>query len=699
MKKFIVLACTITLTLAAFAGGNLVPLVNPKNIRIIRDQWGVPHIYANTDEEVAYGLAWATAEDDFSSMQENFYTARGRLAEVKGKDGAIMDFLAGVLGVRQTVEKYYKPGVFSAKFERVLGAYVQGVNDYARKHPDQLHLKDALPVTKEDILCGYVMGLALMTNVQFSILKITEGSIGKTSLASPKGSNGFAVNGSKTTDGYPYLGINSHQPLAGPYSWYEAHLHSNEGWNILGGTFPGGVTIFHGANENLGWAHTVSFADYDDVYKLKMHPTDKLKYWFNGSWLTLIKKEVKLKVKLFWFIKIPVKKKFFQSVYGPVLESKGEYYALRFPAAFDIRCCEAWYEMNKSKNLDEFKAVLAKQELPGLNIVYADKFNNIFYTDNGHFPKRDPHYNWWKVLPGDTSATLWRAGDYYPFSDMVQVTNPACGYLFNNNNTPFHCSAPADNPNPKNYILAPYYFPYENNRSLRTAYLFANSGKLSYDDFKKLKFDQQFMHPAYNYAMENIETVMNLDPRKYPQIRESIEALRQWNHRCDVNNKEAALITLVVHDVINQLVKEGNFPATRARIKESFIVKCVENAQKHLKDHFGTVRVPLGDLQKLVRGDKALPIGGIPDVIAAMMCKPWKNGMLQADVGESYIELVRFTPNGPVIESVSPYGSSNVPGDKHYDDQMELFVNHKLKKMSMDYQEILKNKERLYRPG
>ena len=97
--------------------------INNKNIKIIRDAYGVPHIYANTDEEVAYGLAWATCEDDFISVQENILTARGRLAEVKGKDGAIMDFLCNFVGARNSVDKLYDSS-FSPKFKNVLSFFM-----------------------------------------------------------------------------------------------------------------------------------------------------------------------------------------------------------------------------------------------------------------------------------------------------------------------------------------------------------------------------------------------------------------------------------------------------------------------------------------------------------------------------------------------------------------------------------------------
>lgn len=672
--------------------------INPKNIKIIRDKWGVPHIYGKTDEEVAYGLAWATCEDDIQSMRENLLTARGRLAELKGKDGAIMDFLCAFIGARESVDKNYDKS-FSPKFKNILSAYVLACNNYIKKHPEIEQMHDLLPITEKDMIVGYTIGLALMTNVPFTLMKISNGTLKTDMLAAPKGSNGFAVNSAKTKDGRTYLGINSHQPLEGPYSWYEAHVHSDEGWDMLGGTFPGGVTIFHGVNQYLGWAHTVSMADHDDVYLLRMHPTEKHKYYFDGKWLDLVEKKVKLKVKLFWFIKIPVTKTFYESVYGPVMEKDGKYFAMRFPSSFDIRGAEQWYHMNKAKNLEEFQQALKMMALPGLNIVYADRDDNILFIDNGHFPKRDKHYNWWNVLPGDTSATLWKANDYYPYDSLVKVINPKCGYIFNNNNTPFNCTSKEDNPVKSGSPLAPYYFAYDDNRSLRTSYLFRNSGKISYDEFKNIKYDQTFLNPAYNYAMINIEDILHLDVKKYPQLKESIEVLNKWDRSADMNNKQAAIVALIIRHVIDRLIDEGHFPATKTKIKEWFLVQCVEEAQEHLKKHFGTLEVPLGDLQHLVRGKKELPIGGIPDVIAAMWIKEHKNGVYKADAGETYIELAQFTKDGPIIESISPYGASNVEGNKHYDDQMDLFVQKKCKKMSMKYEEIMKEKESIYHPG
>jgi acyl-homoserine-lactone acylase len=692
MNRLLLLILMLTLSTSLFAK------IIPENIQIVRDQWGVPHIYAPTDEEVAYGLAWATAEDDFKSMQENYLAVRGRLAEVKGKDGAIMDFINAFLGTKELVAAKYD-SAFSPKFKAILEAYCEGINAYAAKFPEEKLLKkDLWPVTPHDIIGGYVMGMALMTNIQYSIIKIFEGTLEVSSnLASPKGSNGLALSGIRTKDGYPYLAINSHQPLEGPFSWYEAHLHSDEGWNILGATFPGGVTIFHGANEYLGWAHTVNFSDLNDVYRLTMHPEKKGFYKFDGNWLQLEEKVVPLKVKI-GPIKLPVKRKFYMSVYGPTLEKDGKYYALRFPANMDIRAAEQWYQMNKAQNFDQFETALKKQALTGLNIIYADRENQIFFLDNGQFPKRQKGFDWWNVLPGDTSATLWKANDYYPYESLIQLKNPQSGYVFNTNNTPFVATADPYNFSKDSTELTPFYGKFINNRSMRMQELMQEKDKYSYEDFKRVKFDNVIRKNAYTSSIANLEAILTTSPAQFPKLADFLKVLNQWDRVADTNSTGATAAALTMNILINKLVKTTKFPFEETVVSEQLMETSFTEARDHLMKYFGTVEVPLGRFQRLVRGNKELPLGGVPDVITSMWVSPYKNGRYKADAGESYIELVRFTPDGPIIESVSPYGTSNKPESKHYDDQMELFLNKKLKSMSMNKETILKEAERIYHP-
>ena len=668
--------------------------INPENISIIRDNWGVPHIYAPTDEEVAYGLAWATAEDDFKTVQETLMPIRGLLGRHKGIAGAALDFAVEFIDVHPIVEEKYESDL-SPKFKRIAEAYAAGANAYAEKHPKEVICKKLFPVTGKDIIKSYVLALTLLSSVQDDLGRIVTGKINLYETG-PKGSNGMAVNGQKTTDGQTYLAINSHQPLEGPYCWYEAHLVSEEGMNILGATLTGGMHIFVGANEYLGWTHTVNHADFTDVYKLEMHRREPLKYFFDGKWETLEMRKVKLKVKLLG-IPISVKRKIYRSKHGPVLKSKnGDFYAVRFPSNQIITGPEQWYRMNKATNFEEFKEALSMLGVCTTNVIYGDREGNIFYAGLGLFPKRNPKFDWKKVLPGHSSEAVWES-DFHTFDEIAKLENPPSGYVFNSNNTPFNATASRDNLNPDDYYSTFGYMTGENNRSLRFSRLLSTPGKISYEDFKRIKYDGKWDTPAHVYSLKNLELLLNLKPEKYPEIAESVQILNRWNRETDIKSTGASLFSLTYFYMQADLSKRGIYP-NEFELTEPYLVKMLAKAQKHLKKHFKTVRVPLGDLQQHIRGDKKLPIWGTQEVITAMYGQPGKKGKFKIFAGESYISLVRFSKDGVEIESVSPYGASNHPESPHYDDQMELYVAKKLKKMSLKKDEVLENAKRIYRP-
>ncbi|MCB9292649.1 MAG: penicillin acylase family protein [Lewinellaceae bacterium] len=679
---FIILHCTL---FAQF---------DPDNITIARDKWGVPHIFAPTDAEVAYGFAWATAEDDFATMQKQILPLKGLMGRVSGKDGARLDVAAHILDARAIVEARYEQDL-SPDFRKVLEAYAAGVNAYARQHPKEVLHRKLFPVTGQDIIQSYVLGMALMSGVGRELGNILGGKY----KAPPRerGSNAFAIAPEKTADGKTYLVNNSHQPLEGLNSWYEAHLCSEEGWNILGGTFPGGVTIFLGANPHLAWAHTLNYPDFADVYALEMHPAEKGMYRFDGRWEKLAPFPVKARVKILGRLAIGAKQKFYKSKYGVTFETPNGYFALRFPANRDIRAAEQWYRMNKAANLEEFRAALRLQGITCTNIVYADKEGHIFYISNGRFPKRNPAYDWQAVLPGDTSATLW-ADDYYPIDSLPQVLDPASGYVYNCNHTPFLSSGTADNPAlqgipPSMGFQGPDGLT---NRGVRLGALLEQSGKISYEGLKKMKYDQAYHEPMQ--AAPKLEAIFHLDPEKYPDIAESIRLLQGWDRVAGKDSEAASVMILAFYHLQATLKDRRSFKAGD-ELDEAKLAEAVRHAQNHLEKHFGSRNVPLGDLQRHARGEVDLPYGGGPDVLAAVRSRPYRNGRLRAYTGDSYIQLVRFSADGPEIESVVPYGTSAKPGSPHYTSQMELFVNQQLKAMTLDREQVLREAVRVYAPG
>lgn len=209
------------ISLASFAQ------INPEKINIVRDQWGVPHIFAKTDAEVAYGLAYANAEDDFKTMQLTMLIGKGMLGKLKGKDGAAADYAVQLLRCREIVNEKYDTDL-SEDFKKLISGYVQGINAYAKNHPTEILVKKSFPITTKDYMTSITFSLCVISGADRELGSLFKGNNKTLESFKAAGSNAFAVSSSKTTDGKTYLNINPHQPLEGPVAWYEAHLVSEE---------------------------------------------------------------------------------------------------------------------------------------------------------------------------------------------------------------------------------------------------------------------------------------------------------------------------------------------------------------------------------------------------------------------------------------------------------------------------------------
>ena len=680
-----------TLVITTLCFYNVFSQINPDKIDIVRDEFGVPHIFAKTDAEVAYGLAWAHAEDDFETIQIGYLAGNNLLSKHLGNVGLGADFISQFIGSEDLFESKYDSDI-SSEYKNIVKAYALGLNSYAREHPDEVFVEDLFPVNEKKMMRYAQLQLFISSNGDKWVSNIIDNKLSYNFSKEEqyKGSNTFAFNSTKTKDGSTYLAINTHQPLDGPVSWYEAHLCSEEGTNILGALFAGTPNILIGTNENLAWAHTVNQPDKTDVFALEMHPDKKLQYRVDGTYLKLEEKKAKLRFK-FLGIPLSIKKKFYKSIYGPTLKNKSGFYSVRTPALFEIRALEQWWRMNKAKNFTEFYKVLKMKALPGYNIGYADKNDTIFYISNGLIPKRAKNYDWASVVPGNTRKTLWT--ESYEIEELPQVVQPKSGYFYNANHTPFKSSAEEDNPDPTNFDSNMGFETYDNNRSTRLKQLIDEYEKLDYDDFKLIKYDRQYPRP-YTFNWMDIHYLELLDSKKYPDIEMLIERLQAWDRKANKNSLGAGTFA-VLYDQLrpfySKIPEPKIFPA-------SYIIQALRNTKKYLLKYFNTTEVKLGDYQKLVRGSKELPIFGLPDVITAMSSRPYKDGKVKVVSGESYIELIRFTDKGPEIESVISYGSSDHPDSKHYDDQMEMYSNFKTKKMTLNKDSVYKNAKKIYNP-
>ncbi len=663
-------------------------LINVNNIQIVRDSFGVPHIFGKTDAEVGYGLAWANAEDDFESMQHVIIPAKGLMGKVLGKKGAAGDYAFALFRCKEITEE--KWSTLSPDYIKVLHAYVQAINKYAATHPKEVLAKSIFPVTEKEFISSSVLALTIFNGAGNALERIFSNHLFALPELNEKGSNSIAIHSIKTESKENYLLVNAHQPNTGAQSFYEAHVCSEEGWNALGGLLAGGTSILHGVNEHLGWAHTVNQADRLDIFQLEMNPANKLQYKFDGEWIDLEKKKIKLSIK-----GIPVKigKYVYWSKYGATMKNKQGFFSIRVGANMRIGALDQWYQMNKAKNYTEFYNILSKQELSMFNIMYADNRDTVFYVNNALMPIRssDKKYNWKNVVVGNTSSTLWT--NFRSIKDAPQYINPRSGFLFNTNHSSFLATGEKDNLKAANFPWQDGWETLENNRSKRFIELMPIDKKINMDQLKSIKFDTH-LPKGFNYTYF-IDSIFYLNENEFPLYAKVINTLKNWDRSGDVKSKGAAIFLLAYLHLKKKLQWEQ--PRFITKIEA---IETVQYIQEYLGKHFGKTDIVLGDLQKLVRGDKNWPLGGFPDLLASQWTAPFKDGMLQSIGGDGYIMFIRFPKNEmPIIETVNMYGASAHKESKHFDDQVALYLHNKTKKMTLNKQEVFKNAERIYHPG
>ena len=662
--------------------------IDPKTVTIARDSFGVPHIFAKTDPQVSYGLAWAHAEDDFKSLQMVALPSKGLMGRALGKDGVAGDYAFALFRCREITEE--KWNTLSPAFLRLIEGYVQGINDYAKAHPEEVLVKQLFPMTLKEYIASSVLALTIFNGGDRALRSIFANNVNPLIDYDKMGSNAIAIHPSRTTTGEAFLAINAHQPNEGPEAFYEAHVNSEEGWNALGGLLAGGPCILHGVNENLGWAHTVNFCDRLDIYQLQINPKNPDQYMFDGVWTDLEKKKIKLHIK---GVPIPVSRDLYWSKYGATMKNEQGTFAIRLGANMEIRVLEQWYTMNKAQNFTQFYKAISMQGLSMFNIMYADRNDTIFYINNALMPIRDPSpaYDWKKTLPGNTSKTLWTK--FYGIRELPQYVNPSSGFLFNTNHSSFYATAPENN------LLASAFSPTSNwetnhnNRSKRFLELMPSAGKIDFDRFKRIKFDRQF--PAVFEFPYSIDSLFLMKRANYPQYDTLLRNVQEWDRRGVPESKGAAAFLMVYEKVSRAMRGKDSRALTMAECE-----KLLHDIQDQMMKTYSTTDLALGDIQKLVRGDKEFPGPGLPDLLSPEWGVATANGKRKITGGDAYVALVRFPKQGlPIIETVNTYGASAKKGSPHFDDQVSLFLQQKTKTMTLDKSKVLATAKRIYHPG
>ena len=676
------------------------------DVTILRDSYGVPHIFGQTDADTAYGLGYAHSEDDFLTIQQAFVAARGKLGVAYGPEAAPNDYMVQLLRIWDVVDAKY--ATIPPDIQAILSGYADGLNHYAALHPDEVLLPELFPVTGQDIAAGFIHRLPLFFGLDGALGELfaderqrdvaEKGGAALIPISTRYGSNTMSISPLRTANGETFLAVNAHQPWEGIATWYEAHMHSEEGLDMVGGLLPGSPIITHGHNRDLGWAFTVNSPDLVDVYVLEINPDDPNQYRFDGEWLSLEVRDAPITVTLVGRLRWTVHEEVLWSVYGPTVRQDHGTYSIRFAGMGEISQAEQFVRMNKATSLDEWMAVMENGTLPMFNVGYADKEGNIFYVYNGLFPQRAEGYDWQQYLPGDRSETLWDS--YLPFEQRPQVLNPPSGFVQNSNNGPFQTTSDPYNPNPADFSTTIGMDLGMSNRALRTLALYEADESITEAEFYAYKYDM-FYAPESDVAQVVAQLLAAPTPND-AHVQQALAILAEWDLQANpesVGTTIAILTLSFVHDHpdvemdISEMVG-GVFP-------EQATVDGLQQAVELLMEQFGRVDVAWQDVNRLVRGDVDLGLGGAPDVLHAVYGELEDNGRFHGIAGDSYILMVTWDGNGRVrSQSIHQYGSATLDVDSpHYADQAPIFARRELTAVWFDEADIRAHLESEYQPG
>ena len=672
---------------------------------IIRDDFGVPHIYGRTDADVAYGVAIAHSEDDFTTLQDVVAMSRGRYGAIAGEEGAAVDYAYHLLDARGTAEREW--GKLPADTRALLDAYAVGLNDYARDHPGEVKLGNLFPVNGVDIAAGFALRQPFFFGLDRYMGPLVAGdplppeygpslsgdsakppiddaprimdhsakTPEKTALARPvpmgedaefAGSNAFAVAPEKS-GGPTILVSNSHQPWRGGVAWYELIVQSGEGWHYAGANFPGSPFPFLGHNENLGWTNTVNTPDMIDIYKLVLDDSGK-RYRLDGKWYDLEATGITLPVRFGPFT-LPIRRTVYRSVHGPVIKNDQGAFALRYGGIGSIGQLDAYYRLNKAKTYDEWHEILSRGQVPSTNFIYGDRQGNIAYIYNAAIPERQEGPDWRNVLPGDDSKLIWdRTVDY---DSLPQYLNPASGWLMNANNTPFYAAGagsdlPLDSVSPVMGVELKM-----TNRARRAWKLMSEANQLDSDTLMRIKYDMAYEDEGYIKRM--MDDVRAIDPAAYPDLAEARKLMLEWDFTADNIGRSDAIALLMIKPYMAASYQKSAWPDAVEELRRS---------KDHLQKYFGRLTPPMSEVLRLRQGDVDLPLDGGSDTLRASTT--WDiddDGRLSVKHGDSFIMWIEWLNGKPVASrSIQPYGAAITrPGSPHFADQSTLFVQHRLK--------------------
>jgi len=527
-------------------------------VEVVRDRWGVPHVYARTEHDLFFAQGYVHAQDRLWQMELNRRTAAGRLSEVFGDRTLATDRFLRTLGLRQAAQREW--ALLSEETRSALRAYAEGVNAFLRQHRGRLPLEFLLlrvtpePWTPVDSLgFGKLMAYELGGNWQTELLRadlervlgpegaarLLPGELPDAPTVLPEfagrraapgtaaggglvGSNNWVLAGRLTDTGKPYLANDPHLRVSFPSVWYTMHLEGGR-YRVAGFTFPGVPGVVVGHNAFLAWGVTNANPDVQDLFVERLHPQDPSRYLFRGRWLPVQVRTEEIRVR---GRREPVRWVVRSTHHGPILngavEGLREVVALRWTALLPTTVAEGVLRINRARDWREFREALRFFQVPAQNFVYADRQGNIGYQLPGLIPVRAKG-DGTRPVPGWTGEYEWVG--WIPYDALPTAFNPARGWIASANNR-----------------IVPRDFPYhlgtewaEGLRAKRIAEVLRSRPRHTREDLERLQFDH------VSVAARRIAPVLARVEASGEAVRAVQEDLAAWDGRLAVDSRAAAV--------------------------------------------------------------------------------------------------------------------------------------------------------------
>jgi acyl-homoserine lactone acylase PvdQ len=694
-----------------------------QKVTIIRDNWGIPHIYAKTDADVVFGLLYAQCEDDFGRVEWNYIDAMGRTAEIEGESAVYFDLRARLYNDTTRAKALYAK--CNPEMKRLMNAFADGVNYFIATHPERkpLLLKKFKPWFPLLFSEGSIGGDLTNINVNqlrsfYENVKVPATEI--TGPVEPKGSNGFAIAPSKTENGNALLLINPHTSF---YFRSEVQMVSEEGLHAYGAVTWGQFFIYQGFNTDCGWMHTSTFADGVDEYlETVAKKGDGVYYKHDDKWKSLKKRSIPVDYKTDGGIKrkdLVV----YESHHGPVVaESAGKWKTI---AMMDdpIHALQQSYMRTKASGYDSYKKIMELNGNSSNNTVFADNKGNIAYWHGNFVPKREPSVNWNLPVDGTLASNDWKG--LHGINEIVQLKNPANGWIQNCNSTPF--TAAAEN-SPKKESYPAYMAPDgQNYRAVNADRVLRRENKFTLDKLIAAAYDPTLtafekMIPALTNAYES-----STDNQVKEKLKEPMLIISSWNKQygtgsvgCALSITWARKLQTMMGSRINATDLANNRGGQVFLIDMMIATTSGEEKLKALSDaiddlalDFGTWNVTWGDINRFQRltgkvdetyddSQPSIPVPSAPSFFGSLAAYGSRTypgtKKFYGAVGNSFVAVVEF---GPRIKakSVVTGGSSSDPSSPHFKDQALMYTQGKFKDVLFYKEDVVKHAEKTYHPG